>query len=100
MYGSSSFKSSSHHHSPPLDVGLVVSTVALSAILQPREGEPGPGAHDNNFNDNEYYLNLPGAHGDAGPGTILHPPSPHEAAKKPGAETILITAESFPTAEN
>ena len=46
------------------------------------------------------YLNFPGAHGDAGPGTILHPSGPHEAAKKPGAMTILITAESVPTAEN
>ena len=46
------------------------------------------------------YLNFPGAHGDAGPGTVIIPPSPHEAAKKPGAMTVLVTAESFPTAEN
>ena len=50
---STTSKSSSAHHSPSLDVGLVVSTVALSAVLQPSEGEPGPGAHQNiNIIDN------------------------------------------------
>ena len=32
----------SRQHSLPLEVRLVVSTVALSAVLQPGEGEPGP----------------------------------------------------------
>ena len=57
-----------------------MSTVALSAVLKPSEGEPGPEAHHNSFND-LICLNFPGAHGDAGPGAVLRPPCPHEAAE-------------------
>ena len=93
--------SQSRQYSLPLYVRFVVSTVALCAVLQPGEGEPGPEeCLYNIIIIIMISLYVPGAHGHAGPGAVLRPPGPHEAAQQPGPGPVLVTAEYFPTAEN